>query len=418
MILFFLLLRLSNSKKHEHGAEVAAFVRSRKTEYVAVLFRTHVVDTLTRRVFLDLDRSLSVSNQYDIYCVYDADILSLDIVKGAFGRTHQFIDSSLSKLLDRYSMIQPQTNIIKSHYQYLAFAAAAMELDTRYTTFWCLEHDVALTGGQWLQLFQWHDERRGIDFLSWQIGWTPKIDRIHGGGSWNSRMIYGPATARIPLSEISFSFGPIVRFSSKFLYLLDTLAKEKTPSYGHAETFVPTLCNFTDWCHYQNLSSTWVGQLAYQLPVAITANIFAELEHIAPSRIFHPVRDTASASSATAVQRLKTAKITSASFPPIQPLTSDSYASSEKKHSSPLEWSQARIIAECLHLNPRPIRPSYNCPIGCPHHLQETCPVVNCMWGQPKTHKYVHLAVDKCIQLCRKQRNACPYHTAVENILE
>ena len=53
----------------------------------------------------------------------------------------------------------------------------------------------------------------------------------------------------------------------------------------------------------------------------------------------------------------------------------------------------ARHTALCLLKNPRPPRPSFNCPYGCPHHLQETCPAVNCIWGDPRG-AYVRPTVD------------------------
>jgi len=59
-------------------------------------------------------------------------------------------------------------------------------------------------------------------------------------------------------------------------------------------------------------------------------------------------------------------------------------------------------MAMCLLRNPRPPRPSYTCPFGCPWHEQITCPTVNCMAREPGT--YHHMAHQSCYSV-RPQRH-------------
>ena len=100
----------------------------------------------------------------------------------------------------------------------------------------------------------------------------------------------------------------------------------------------------------------------------------------------HPVRDTGSASNKDSVK--------------------DAAKARTKKDNTP------KLIAEhtalCLLKNPRPPRPSFDCPFGCPHHLQRTCPKVNCIWGDPKG-TYVHLAAQQCMSKCHRLPDGCPY---------
>ena len=44
-------------------------------------------------------------------------------------------------------------------------------------------------------------------------------------------------------------------------------------------------------------------------------------------------------------------------------------------------------------------------------HLQRTCPVVNCIWGDDRA-KYVHMAVSDCLSKCQRNPAGCPYDTA------
>ena len=63
---------------------------------------------------------------------------------------------------------------------------------------------------------------------------------------------------------------------------------------------------------------------------------------------------------------------------------------------------RVRYMAMCLLRNPRPPRPSYTCPFGCPWHEQITCPTVNCMAREPGT--YHHMAHQSCYSV-RPQRH-------------
>lgn len=215
-------------------------------------------------------------------------------------------------------------------------------------------------------------------------------------------MLFG-SLRRTPLADIGFLFGPIVRYSRRFVDLLDSSALAGT--YGHSETAVPTLCNVTTWCTMGNISNRVVGLLDYQLPVAITSSIFEALKRLAPKKIFHPVRDTKSASSVSTVLASHIA------------LSRPSDRVFSKPYPSRVDRRHAMIVAQCLLRNPRPLRPSFSCPVGCPHYMQKTCPVVNCMWGQSPHHRYVHLAVAKCIALCKQHPAGCPYDTAVDTRL-
>ena len=60
-----------------------------------------------------------------------------------------------------------------------------------YEYAWCVEHDVALTGGNWLGFYEAHasDVR---DLLAWRVGWVPKDAKPHKGGAWNAGMMTGP----------------------------------------------------------------------------------------------------------------------------------------------------------------------------------------------------------------------------------
>jgi hypothetical protein len=55
---------------------------------------------------------------------------------------------------------------------------------------WCLEHDVSFTGGNWRKVFDGHlsPPFDTVDFVSWNIGWVARGDKVHGGGQWNARM--------------------------------------------------------------------------------------------------------------------------------------------------------------------------------------------------------------------------------------
>ena len=46
-----------------------------------------------------------------------------------------------------------------------------------------------------------------------------------------------------------------------------------------------------------------------------------------------------------------------------------------------------------------------------PHHVQEACPTVNCVWGNPNA-TYAHLAARECVVRCAKDPARCPYATS------
>ena len=114
---------------------------------------------------------------------------------------------------------------------------------------------MALTGGNWLAMLSDHDASDARDLLAWRVGWAPRPppasrrrpsrnptndagrDRVHGGGTWNLPMVYGPEIQScstpgdmkvrgpcMPASDVAFLFGPVVRFSGRFAALLDDYA--------------------------------------------------------------------------------------------------------------------------------------------------------------------------------------------------
>lgn len=384
-----LLPRTSWQRKEDHANGVSRFVRSLHHEKqqhdrrnhrpsesknrTVVLFRTHIMDPLTVR----LGRALASSAQElhaSCAVLYDPDALDSSTAATIGCPT---IRVGLEDIIRRYPKVSPKTPIAKSHYQQLAYALALSALDFDFA--WCVEHDVAATRDDWSRPLAAHSEDTR-DLLAWRVGWTPVVDVVHGGGSWNARMLYGDLKA-VPSSEVAFLFGPIVRWSKRFADLVDEAAVRG--SYGHAEVAMPTLCNRTAWCTAGNLSENIVGQLDYRLPIAVTSSVFDHVSRLVPpGLLFHPVRDTRSASSlkgALGDTRMR------------------------REHSSPRD----AVAAWCLLRNPRPYRPSFNCPVGCPHHLQRTCPVVNCLWGQPPHRTYVHLAATECIAKCRSNPRRC-----------
>lgn len=389
----------------KHGAAVARFVRDRRAEAhpdlqrpgsrpshgkKLVIYRTHVADPLTLRLLRALSASLAEAEAYELCVLYDSD--ALPRAEAAFGGVAaKFVGLGLEKLLERYPRIKPRTVIVKSHYQQLAYAYAVDAVAKDGAAFdyvWGVEHDVGLTGGRWLALFEHHDTRDPRDLLAWHVGWTPRTDPVHGGGLWNAGSTYGPEFLRSSAKDAAFLFGSIVRYSGKFAAMLDEHARRPAPSYGHSEIAVPSICNATSWCTLGNLSSAWVGLNEYQLPVAITTRVFDALEALTPDRLFHPVRETASASSKADVER----------------------AAEGRRIEGP-GAARANHTALCLLKNPRPPRPSYDCPIGCPHDRQRTCPTVNCIWGDPRG-TYVHMAVNDCLAKCTRNPRGCPYDTS------
>ena len=200
----------------------------------------------------------------------------------------------------------------------------------------------------------------------------------------NAGKIGGRSLVDFPVDEIAIHFGPIVRFSSRLMNYLHEVSLQG--AVAHSEVMPSTLCNVTSWCHYSNISTDYIGLIEYKFPYQVDSNVLGFLREIAPNRLFHPVRDIASVSQ-------RDAKISKKHTP-----------DNSSKHV-PLE--ESRAIAFCLLGSPRPNRPSYNCPIGCPLHLQKTCPEVNCMWDG--SGKYFHNGPALCLQRCISSKfKRCP----------
>ena len=309
-----LLLAAAAGHASNRGHEVAQFVRARAGLLKSiVLFRTHVDDALTVRIYKTLHASLNNAKNYDLSILYDPDALATccaqfdeDAASIKFGL--QEFETSYPHVELMVHKLSGQPGLKKSHYQQLAYAYALRGKDYEYA--WCIEHDVALTGGNWLGLFEAHGEDRR-DLLAWRVGWVPKYAAPHRGGSWNAGLLKGPrfdcvergrggrpfSTCHGGITEVAILFGAVVRYSSRFASLLDQDAAADPPSYGHSETAVPTLCNMTSWCALGNISAAWVGINDYLLDPPITGAVLDEIESFFAGRLMHPVRDTASSSS-------------------------------------------------------------------------------------------------------------------------
>ena len=348
---------------------------------------------------------------YEVTVLYDADTVAdfgVLLEEAGFNYTAHGVKLFGLRLqhFTRYPSVKP-TPIAKSHNQHLAYTSWWQEHKTRmhWRYVWCLEHDVAVTGGAWRNVFDAHlvAPHATRDFVSWRVGWSLRGDKVHGGGQWNIGQRHGKVgRGNVPDNEVSLHFGPLLRFSSRFLELLETDSGIGTT--GHAEVVPPTLCNITKWCTMGNLSLAVMGGrdgglFDYKLPVDISSAIFAALEELAPGKVFHPVRDVGTASDQTNI-----AKVSSDA---VQHHSSTGLKSNKSNQ-------QSRYMAMCLLWNPRPPRPSYNCPFGCPWHEQITCPTVNCMAREPGT--YHHMGHQSCYSLCQKTRK-CPWTTnTIENL--
>ena len=169
--------------------------------------------------------------------------------------------------------------------------------------------------------------------------------------------------------------------------------------YGHSETAVPTLCNITQWCTMGNISAAWVGINDYLLDPPISTDVFDEIEKVFPHKLMHPVRDTMSSSSFDSVSGLARGVATTPKQARARVINGVFHAPA------------GRHEALCLLANPRPFQPSFSCPVGCPHHVQEACPTRNCVWGNPNA-TYVHLAAKQCVVECGKEPARCPFATS------
>ena len=118
-----------------------------------------------------------------------------------------------------------------------------------------------------------------------------------------------------------------------------------------------------------------------------------------PNKLMHPVRDTLSSSSFDAVSGLARGVAN-------RPKQARAGVINGVFHAP-----SGRHEALCLLANPRPFQPSFSCPVGCPHHVQEACPTVNCVWGKPNA-TYVHLAARQCVVECAKEPARCPFATS------
>ena len=137
-----------------------------------------------------------------------------------------------------------------------------------------------------------------------------------------------------------------------------------------------------------------------KFPFQMDSTLFTFMEMLAPQRLFHPTRDVASVST----YRRK-----------------DLTSRAHKRPVEPKEEIEAHAMALCLLGSSRPIRPSYNCPVGCPHHDQNTCAAVNCMWDG--SGNYLHASPTRCLDTCMRYAKeydfgyACPVDFTTEEKL-
>ena len=223
-----LLLAAAAAGASNRGHEVAQFVRARAGLLKSiVLFRTHVDDALTVRIYRTLHASLKNAKNYDLHILYDPDALPTCCTQ--FDEDASSIKFGLQEFEENYPNVGLQMHkglpaLKKSHYQQLAYAFALRGKDYEFA--WCVEHDVALTGGNWLGFYEAHanDSR---DLLAWRVGWVPKDAKPHKGGAWNAGMMKGPrfdcfhndrggwpfSTCHGGHSEVAILFGAIVRLA-------------------------------------------------------------------------------------------------------------------------------------------------------------------------------------------------------------
>ena len=112
------------------GHEVAQFVRARAGLLKSiVLFRTHVDDALTVRIYKTLHTSLNNAKNYDLSILYDPDALPTCCAQ--FDKDAASIKFGLQEFETSYPLVELQMHktrgqpaVKKSHYQQLAYAYA------------------------------------------------------------------------------------------------------------------------------------------------------------------------------------------------------------------------------------------------------------------------------------------------------
>ena len=125
-----LLFAAAAARASNRGHEVAQFVRARAGLLKSiVLFRTHVDDALTVRIYKSLHASLNNAKNYDLHILYDPDALSTCCTQ--FEEDASSIKFGLREFETNYPLVELQMHknkgqpwIKKSHYQQLAYAFA------------------------------------------------------------------------------------------------------------------------------------------------------------------------------------------------------------------------------------------------------------------------------------------------------
>ena len=124
------LLLATAAAQANRGHEVAQFVRARAGLLKSiVLFRTHVDDALTVRIYKSLHASLNNAKNYDLHILYDPDALPTCCTQ--FEEDASAIKFGLQEFEENYPLVELQMHknkgqpwIKKSHYQQLAYAYA------------------------------------------------------------------------------------------------------------------------------------------------------------------------------------------------------------------------------------------------------------------------------------------------------
>ena len=125
-----LLLAAAAAQASNRGHEVAQFVRARAELLKSiVLFRTHVDDALTVRIYRSLHASLNNAKNYELSILYDPDALPTCCAQ--FDEDASSIKFGLQEFEENYPLVALQMHknkgqpwVKKSHYQQLAYAYA------------------------------------------------------------------------------------------------------------------------------------------------------------------------------------------------------------------------------------------------------------------------------------------------------
>lgn len=202
-------------------------------------------------------------SKYELFFLYDADVLDSDeqvthILKaGGFDVLSsglQLFGISFEDFI-AYPNVKP-VKLSKSHDQHLAYTTwwnrhgkpdSSPEGQLPWRFVWCMEHDVAVTGGDWRMVFDGHlaPRKLDLDFVSQKVGFSTKVSLVHGGGAWNLNLRNG-MLSRVKAEEVAVHFGPLVRFSVKLIDHIHEMSLEGAT--GHSEVTHTCVCTSINTC--------------------------------------------------------------------------------------------------------------------------------------------------------------------------